>query len=68
MKGIEIIVSHRKLNDAHEIPKDVNTGAFAGLGEGEEPGRAGSDAAHRGVRWVQDAGSIIDYVYHILRW
>ncbi len=59
VRRIEIIVFHRKLNDAHEIPKDVNTGAFAGLGQGQEPGRTGSVAADRGVRSVQDAGLII---------
>jgi hypothetical protein len=51
MKRIEIIVSH-------EIPKDVNPGAFAGL-RSREPGRAGSDATDRGVRSVQDGGLMI---------
>ena len=45
MKRIEIIVSH-------EIPKEVNPGAFAGLGEGR-------DATDRGVRSVQDGGLLI---------
>jgi hypothetical protein len=52
MKRIEIIVSHK-------IPKDVNPGTFAGLGEGREPGRAGSDATDRGVRSFQDGGLMI---------
>jgi hypothetical protein len=34
-------------------------GPIAGLGQDQESGRAGSDAADRGARSVQDAGSMI---------